>query len=78
MDLCPLGDPCLSLYSLEEQGYKVSILFGTIQCLAVHAKQRHSCLDLVGWATPGGAAHVVYHGYPGAISPQLVPKPNSR
>ena len=21
-------------------------------------------LHLVGWATPGGAAHVVYHGYP--------------
>ena len=65
---CPLGDPFLSLYSLEEQGYKVSILFDTIQCLAVHAAQRHACLDLVGWATSDGAAHVlscVYWGpYP--------------
>ena len=29
--LCPLGDPCLSLYTLEGQGYKESSLFGTIQ-----------------------------------------------
>ena len=27
---CPLGDPCLSLYTLEGQGYKESSLFGTI------------------------------------------------
>ena len=56
---CPLGDPCLSLYSLEEQGYKVSILFGTIQWLAVHAEQRRTRLDLVGWATSDGMAHVL-------------------
>ena len=74
---CLLGDPCLSLYNLEEQGYKVSILFGTIQYLAVHAEQRRACLDLVDWATSDGAAHVVFR-IPGAIPPQLVPKPNSR
>ena len=36
--LSPEGGPYLSLYSLEEQGFKVSILFGIIQCLAVHAE----------------------------------------
>ena len=62
---CPLGDPCLSLYTLEGQGYKESSLFGTIQCLAVHAEQRHARLDLVGQATFDGATHVL-----GAIPPQ--------
>jgi len=62
---CPLGDPYLSLYSLEEQGYKESILFGTIQYLAVHAEQRRARLDLVGWATSDGAAHVLSCGYRG-------------
>ena len=61
----PEGDPYLSLYSLEEQGYKVSILFGTIQCLVVHAEQRCACLDLVGWTTSNGAAHVLSYGYQG-------------
>ena len=46
--LCPLGDPCLSLYTLEGQGYKESSLFDTIQYLVVHTKQRHARLDLVG------------------------------
>jgi hypothetical protein len=27
---CPLGDLCLSLYTLEEEGYKQNSLFGTI------------------------------------------------
>jgi hypothetical protein len=27
---CPLGDPYLSLYTLEEEGYKQNSLFGTI------------------------------------------------
>ena len=31
-------------------------------------------LRLVGWAAPGGAAHVVCHGYPGSYTPQLVPE----
>ena len=62
MDLdasCPLGDPCLSLYTLEGQGYKKSSLFGTIQYLAVHAEQRRARLDLVGRATSDGAVHVL-------------------
>ena len=29
-------------------------------------------LRLVGWTTPKGVAHVVYHGYPGLNPPQLV------
>ena len=29
---------------------------------------------LVGWATLGDIAHVVYHGYPGSYPPQLVPE----
>ena len=38
-------------------------------------RRAESCpvrLRLVGWATPGGVAHVVYHGYPGLYPPQLV------
>ena len=31
-------------------------------------------LRLVGWTTPGGAAYVVYCGYPGSYPPQLVPE----
>ena len=62
---CPLGDPCLSLYTLEGQGYKESSLFGTIQYLAVHAEQRRARLDLVGWATSDGATHVLSCGYRG-------------
>ena len=50
---CPLGDPCLSLYTLEGQGYKESSLFGTIQYLVVHVDQCRARLRLVGWATPG-------------------------
>ena len=43
----------------------VSILFGTIQCLAVHAEQRRARLDLVGWATSDGVAHILSCGYRG-------------
>ena len=60
---CPLEDPNLSLYSLEGYGYKESILFDTIQYLAVHVDQCRACLDLVGWATFDGAAHVLSYGY---------------
>ena len=38
----------------------------------MHVDQCHARLDLVGWATSDGAAHVVYHGYPGSYPPQLV------
>ena len=62
---CPLGDPCLSLYTLEGHGYKESSLFGTIQYLTVHVEQRRACLDLVGWATSDDAAHVLSCGYRG-------------
>ena len=31
-------------------------------------------LRLVGWAAPGGIAHVFYHGYPGSYPSQLVPE----
>ena len=48
---CSLGDPCLSLYSMEGQGYKESIIFGTIQKLAVHAEQR-AVHALILWAGP--------------------------
>jgi hypothetical protein len=27
---CPIGDPCLSLYTMDEEGYKQNSLFGTI------------------------------------------------
>ena len=58
--VCPLGDPCPSLYILKGQSYKQSILFGTKSCsLAVHADQ--SCvarLHLVGRATSDGAARI--------------------
>ena len=31
-------------------------------------------LDLVGWATSDGVAHVLYYGYRGSYPPQLVPE----
>ena len=40
-------------------------------------RRAESCLArllLVGWATPRGAAHVVYRGYLGSYTPQLVPE----
>ena len=40
-------------------------------------RRAESCpakLRLVGWATPGGAAHMVCRGYPGLYPPQLVPE----
>ena len=65
MDLdgsCPLGDPYLSLYTLEEVGLqgKYPIWYYTIACGARRAR-----LDLVGWATSDGAAHVFSCGYRG-------------
>ena len=62
---CRLGDPCLFIYTLEGYSYKESILFGTIQYLAVHVDQCRARLDLVGWATSDGAAHVLSYGYRG-------------
>ena len=59
-------------------GYKVSILFGTIQYLAVHVDQCHARLDLMGWATSDGAAHVLYYGYRGVISPTVTKKKDNR
>ena len=38
----------------------------------MHAEQRRACLDLVGWATSDGAAHVLSYGYQGSYPPQLV------
>ena len=65
---CPLGDPCLSLYTLEGQGYKENIVFGTITIssttcnLTVHASilwagpplmvRPMSCLEDTGGRTP--------------------------
>ena len=72
--LCPLGDPCLSLYTLEGYGYKESSLFGTIQYLMVHTEQHCARLDLMGWATSDGATHVLSYGYWGSYPPQLVPE----
>ena len=48
------------------------MLFGTIQYLAVHVDQCRARLDLVGWATSYGAAHVLSYGYRGSYPPQLV------
>ena len=73
--ICPLGDPCPSLYILKGQSYKQSILFGTISCsLTVHADQ--SCaarLHLVGRATSDGAAHIGPRGYKGLYPTVLDP-----
>ena len=33
-----------------------------------------SSLDLVGWTSPGGAAHVLSYGYRGSYPPKLVPE----
>ena len=58
--ICPLEDPCPSLYILKGQSYKQSIIFGTISCsLAVHADQsRAARLHPVDRATSDGAAHI--------------------
>ena len=40
----------------------------------VHADQCRARLDLVGWATSDGAAHVLSYGYRGSYPPQLVPE----
>ena len=50
------------------------MLFGTIQYLAVHVDHCRARLDLVGWATSDGAAHVLSYGYRGSYPPQLVPE----
>ena len=44
--------------------------------MSCERRRAESCLTrlLVGWATPRGAAHVVYRGYPGSYTPQLVPE----
>ena len=55
--MCPLGDPCPSLYILKGQSYKQSIIFGS--SLAVHGDQsRAARLHPVGRATSDGAAHI--------------------
>ena len=38
----------------------------------MHVDQGRACLDLVGWATSDGAAHVLSYGYRGTYPPQLV------
>ena len=38
----------------------------------VHVDQCRARLDLVGWATSDGAAHVLSYGYRGSYPPQLV------
>ena len=40
----------------------------------MHIDQCRARLDLVGWATSDGAAHVLSYGYRGSYSPQLVPE----
>ena len=51
--MCPLGDPCPSLYIVKGQSYKQSILFGTISCsFAVHADQRRAPHVFILWAEP--------------------------
>ena len=38
----------------------------------MHVNQCRARLDLVGWATSDGAAHVLSYGYQGSYPPQLV------
>ena len=40
----------------------------------MHAKQRRARIDLMGWATSNGAAHVLSYGYRESCPPQLVPE----
>ena len=40
----------------------------------MHTEQRYARLDLVGWATSDGAAHVLFYGYRGSYTTQLVPE----
>ena len=45
-----------------------------MSCGRRRAESYPARLRLVGWAAPGGAAHVVYRGYPGSYPPQLAPE----
>ena len=40
----------------------------------MHVDQCRARLDLVGWATSDGAAHVLSYGYRGSYPPQLAPE----
>jgi hypothetical protein len=56
---CPLGDRCLSLYTLEEEGYKQNSLFGTITISS-------TCCNLVmyaliSWVGPPQMVRPMYH-----------------
>ena len=50
----------------------VSSVYPLMSCGARRAVPCTVGLRLVGWTTPGSAAHVVCHGYPGSYPPQLV------
>ena len=61
-----LGIICILTDLVVSSGYL------PVSCGRRRAESCPARLCLVGWATPGGAAHVVCHGYPRSYPPQLV------
>jgi hypothetical protein len=65
---CPLGDPYLSLYTLEEEGYKQNSLFGTITISSTTYNLVMYALIL--WAGPPQMVRPMYHlVVPGVYTP---------
>jgi hypothetical protein len=71
--ICPLGDPCLSLYTLEEEGYKQNNLFGTITISSTAYNLLIYALILQ--ARPPQMVRPMYHlVVPGVYTPTASPR----
>jgi hypothetical protein len=69
---CPLGDPFLSLYTLEKKGYKQNSLFGTIKISSTSCNLMIYALIL--WAGPPQMVRPMYHlVVPGVYTPTASP-----
>jgi hypothetical protein len=69
----PLEDPCLSLYTLEEEGYKQNSLFGTITISSTTCNLMIYALILR--AGPPQMVRPMYHlVVPGVYTPTASPR----
>jgi hypothetical protein len=70
---CPLEDPCLSLYTLEEEGYKQNSLFVTITISSTACNLVMYALIL--WGGPPQTVRPMYHlVVPGVYTPTASPR----
>jgi hypothetical protein len=68
---CPLGDLCLSLYTLEEEGYQQNRLFGTITISSIVYNLMIYILILR--TGPPQMVRLMYHlMVPGIYTPTLI------